>query len=337
MSTEGQLPTQSHEEGTSDPTRVNLNETLRSMQQSIEGLARQFHSVAIDVEEFKRGKRYHDMSAHNPYQFHEGGFQGRPQTKGGSRGGQGGRGYYRPHEEVPRHEAWCEFDLILFDDFGEDPNFGQATTKFDLLQTDQTVGNRKLLLCLLHVSPQPPLPLDTSLVACGGRYRRNRRHGAIAAYLALITSNIKYSSVGMANRSQYEGVLHSPSDARAITPWDEEASEGANEGADAGGRADDKWYGSCRNGVMVAESVEATNRGVDVPAGEEAPARERDVHGGIEARVVDVSTGVVDVSTKVEVAAPTVVVSTGVVDVSTEVEAAAPIVDVSTRVEVAAE
>lgn len=67
---------------------------------------------------------YHDMSAHNPYPFHEGGFQGRPQARGGRRGGQGVRGYYRPHEEVLRHEAWCEDNL--FDDFGEDPNIGQA-------------------------------------------------------------------------------------------------------------------------------------------------------------------------------------------------------------------
>ncbi|KAI5649444.1 hypothetical protein M9H77_35449 [Catharanthus roseus] len=35
--TDGHMPTQSHQEGTSDPTRMNLNETLRSMQQSIEG------------------------------------------------------------------------------------------------------------------------------------------------------------------------------------------------------------------------------------------------------------------------------------------------------------
>ncbi|KAI5663932.1 hypothetical protein M9H77_23255 [Catharanthus roseus] len=40
MSTEGRLPTQSHQEGTSDPTRMNLNETLRSMQESIKVLAR---------------------------------------------------------------------------------------------------------------------------------------------------------------------------------------------------------------------------------------------------------------------------------------------------------
>ncbi|KAI5677057.1 hypothetical protein M9H77_08007 [Catharanthus roseus] len=67
---------------------------------------------------------YHDMSAHSHYPFHEGGFQGRPQVRGGRKGGQGGRGYYRPHEEVPRHEAWHEDNL--FEDFGEDPNVGHA-------------------------------------------------------------------------------------------------------------------------------------------------------------------------------------------------------------------
>ncbi|KAI5676499.1 hypothetical protein M9H77_07449 [Catharanthus roseus] len=56
MSTEGQLPTQSHQEGTSNPARMNLNDTLRSMQQSIEGLARQFQSVARDMEELKRAR-----------------------------------------------------------------------------------------------------------------------------------------------------------------------------------------------------------------------------------------------------------------------------------------
>ncbi|KAI5667517.1 hypothetical protein M9H77_17370 [Catharanthus roseus] len=57
---------------------------------------------------------YHDMSAHNPYPFYEGGFQGRPQA----------RGYYRPYEEVPRYEAWRKDNL--FEDFGEDPNIDQA-------------------------------------------------------------------------------------------------------------------------------------------------------------------------------------------------------------------
>ncbi|KAI5676196.1 hypothetical protein M9H77_07146 [Catharanthus roseus] len=139
MSTEGQLSTQSHQEGTSDPTRINTNETLRSMQQSIKGLAIQFQSVARDMDEIileelihhhqrpydnMSTQGYHDMSVHNPYPFHEVGFQGRPQARGGRRGGQGGRGYYRPHEEVPRHEAWHHDNL--FDDFGEDPNIFQA-------------------------------------------------------------------------------------------------------------------------------------------------------------------------------------------------------------------
>ncbi|KAI5676662.1 hypothetical protein M9H77_07612 [Catharanthus roseus] len=97
-------------------------------------LARQYQSVARNMEELKRGKSsgtmkqrvgdnfggvnsshhqrpydnmstqgYHNMSVHNPYPFHE-----------------GGRGYYRPYEEVPRHEAWHEDNL--FEDFGEDPN-----------------------------------------------------------------------------------------------------------------------------------------------------------------------------------------------------------------------
>ncbi|KAI5672727.1 hypothetical protein M9H77_13091 [Catharanthus roseus] len=58
---------------------------------------------------------YHDMLAHNLYPFHEGGFQGRPQARGGRSGGQGERGYYRPHEEVPRHETFDDFreDLML--------------------------------------------------------------------------------------------------------------------------------------------------------------------------------------------------------------------------------
>ncbi|KAI5657560.1 hypothetical protein M9H77_26353 [Catharanthus roseus] len=40
MSTDGHLPTQSHQGGTSDHIRMYLNETLRSMQQSLEGLTR---------------------------------------------------------------------------------------------------------------------------------------------------------------------------------------------------------------------------------------------------------------------------------------------------------
>ncbi|KAI5649096.1 hypothetical protein M9H77_35101 [Catharanthus roseus] len=57
MSMDGHLPSPSHQEGTSDPTWMNLKETLRSIQQSIEGLARQFQGVARDVEELKKGKK----------------------------------------------------------------------------------------------------------------------------------------------------------------------------------------------------------------------------------------------------------------------------------------
>ncbi|KAI5668754.1 hypothetical protein M9H77_18607 [Catharanthus roseus] len=47
MSTEGHLPTQSHQEGIRDPLMMNLNETLRSMQQCIERLVR-------DIEDLKK-------------------------------------------------------------------------------------------------------------------------------------------------------------------------------------------------------------------------------------------------------------------------------------------
>ncbi|KAI5681643.1 hypothetical protein M9H77_02871 [Catharanthus roseus] len=99
---DGRLRTQSHEEGTSDPSRMNLNKTLRSMQQSIENLAR-------DVEDLKKGK-----SAH----------QRRPQVRGGRRGGLGGRGYYRPQEEYPRHEAWHDYNF--YEDYGDNSHVGQA-------------------------------------------------------------------------------------------------------------------------------------------------------------------------------------------------------------------
>ncbi|KAI5672156.1 hypothetical protein M9H77_12520 [Catharanthus roseus] len=95
MYTDVHLPTQSHQEGTSNPTRINFNETLRSMHQSIEGLARQFQS----------------------------GYQGRPQARGGRRGGLGGRGYHRRQEEFPRYKAWYEDNL--YEDYGDNPNVGQ--------------------------------------------------------------------------------------------------------------------------------------------------------------------------------------------------------------------
>ncbi|KAI5653331.1 hypothetical protein M9H77_30518 [Catharanthus roseus] len=76
------------------------------------------HSESISIQ------GYHDMSVHNPYPFCEVGYQGRPQARDGRRGEQGGRGYYRPHEETPRQEAWR--DDNLFEDFEENPNVGQA-------------------------------------------------------------------------------------------------------------------------------------------------------------------------------------------------------------------
>ncbi|KAI5677519.1 hypothetical protein M9H77_08469 [Catharanthus roseus] len=103
-------------DGTSEPSMRHVNETLWSLQQSIEGLARQYQSVATDVEELKKGKSsatmeqrvgdnlggfnsthhqrpfdnvsnygYHDMPIQNSHPFHEGGYQGRPQVRGGRR------------------------------------------------------------------------------------------------------------------------------------------------------------------------------------------------------------------------------------------------------------
>ncbi|KAI5672718.1 hypothetical protein M9H77_13082 [Catharanthus roseus] len=51
-----QLPTPLHREGNSNPTRMNVNETLRTIQQFIEGLARHFQGVVRDTKELKKGK-----------------------------------------------------------------------------------------------------------------------------------------------------------------------------------------------------------------------------------------------------------------------------------------
>ncbi|KAI5681994.1 hypothetical protein M9H77_03222 [Catharanthus roseus] len=105
VSTDGHLYAQSHQEGTSDPTRMNLNETLRSMQQSIEGLARQFQSFARDVEELKKGKSSATVE----------------QRRWKKRSPEG-RGYHRPQEKFPRYEAWHEDNL--YEDYGDNPNVG---------------------------------------------------------------------------------------------------------------------------------------------------------------------------------------------------------------------
>ncbi|KAI5676628.1 hypothetical protein M9H77_07578 [Catharanthus roseus] len=52
--------------------------------------------------------------------FHKGGYQGRPQVRSGRRGGLGGRGYHRPQEEFPRHEAWLGDNL--YEHYGDNPH-----------------------------------------------------------------------------------------------------------------------------------------------------------------------------------------------------------------------
>ncbi|KAI5681072.1 hypothetical protein M9H77_02299 [Catharanthus roseus] len=74
MSTDGHMSSQSYQEGTSEPSMRHVNKTLWSIQQSIEGLERQYRSVVGDVEELKKGN-----SIQNFHPFHEGGYQGRPQ------------------------------------------------------------------------------------------------------------------------------------------------------------------------------------------------------------------------------------------------------------------
>ncbi|KAI5668572.1 hypothetical protein M9H77_18425 [Catharanthus roseus] len=91
-----------------DPSRMNPNEILRSMQQSVEGLARQFQIVARNVEYNASTYGYHDI----------------PQHRGGRRGGLGGKGYRRPQEEYPRQEAW--HDDNSYEDDRDNPNVGQA-------------------------------------------------------------------------------------------------------------------------------------------------------------------------------------------------------------------
>ncbi|KAI5662336.1 hypothetical protein M9H77_21659 [Catharanthus roseus] len=83
------------------------------------GLARQYQSVARGVEELKKGKSSSTMEQR------VGDNIGRPQVRGGRRGGLGGRGHNRPQEEFPRHESW--HDDNLYEDYGDIPsNVGQA-------------------------------------------------------------------------------------------------------------------------------------------------------------------------------------------------------------------
>ncbi|KAI5683691.1 hypothetical protein M9H77_04919 [Catharanthus roseus] len=125
VSTDGHMPTESYKKGTSEPLMRHVNETLRSLQQLIEGLARvgenlggfnsPYHQRPFDNVS---NNGYHDMMVKNSNPFHEQGYQGRPQVRGGRRGGLGGRGYYRPQEEYPGHEAWQEDNLPKVEDKG---------------------------------------------------------------------------------------------------------------------------------------------------------------------------------------------------------------------------
>ncbi|KAI5672424.1 hypothetical protein M9H77_12788 [Catharanthus roseus] len=113
MSTDGHMPTNSYQEGTSEPSTRQITKTTQSLQQTVEGLARQYQSVARDIEELKKGKSsaimeqrvgdnlggfnlphhqrpfdnvctygYHDMPAQNSHPFQEVGYQGRAQHRG---------------------------------------------------------------------------------------------------------------------------------------------------------------------------------------------------------------------------------------------------------------
>ncbi|KAI5648852.1 hypothetical protein M9H77_34857 [Catharanthus roseus] len=54
----------------------------------------------------------------------DGGYQKRPQVRGGRRGVLGRRRYYRPQEEYPRREPW--YNDNFYEDYGDNPNVGQA-------------------------------------------------------------------------------------------------------------------------------------------------------------------------------------------------------------------
>ncbi|KAI5650393.1 hypothetical protein M9H77_36398 [Catharanthus roseus] len=113
MSTDGHFPTQSHQEGTSEPSIRNLNETLKSMQQSIEELPRQFYSIARHVEELKKGKNSATMEKRVGDNLCE-----------ERRGSLGGKGYHISQEEFPRDEAWC--DDNIYNDYGDNPSVCQG-------------------------------------------------------------------------------------------------------------------------------------------------------------------------------------------------------------------
>ncbi|KAI5652562.1 hypothetical protein M9H77_29749 [Catharanthus roseus] len=134
-----------------------------------EGLARKYQSVANDIEERKKGKSsatmeqkvgdnligcnsphhqipfdnvsnygYHDMMVQNSHPLHKGGYQERSQVRGGRREGLGGRGYHRPQEEYPRHEALN--DDNFYEDYGENPNAKELKSHKDQIEQEKFQG-----------------------------------------------------------------------------------------------------------------------------------------------------------------------------------------------------
>ncbi|KAI5653845.1 hypothetical protein M9H77_31032 [Catharanthus roseus] len=96
MSTDGHLPTQSYQEGTSEPSMRNLNETLRdveelkkdkssdTMEQRVGDNLGGFNSPHHQ-RPFNNVSTY-DMPVQNSHPFHEVGYQRRPQFRDGRRG-----------------------------------------------------------------------------------------------------------------------------------------------------------------------------------------------------------------------------------------------------------
>ncbi|KAI5676370.1 hypothetical protein M9H77_07320 [Catharanthus roseus] len=56
MSTDCHMSSYSHQEGTSEPSMRQVTKAMRSLQQTVERLSRQYLSVARDIEELKKGK-----------------------------------------------------------------------------------------------------------------------------------------------------------------------------------------------------------------------------------------------------------------------------------------
>ncbi|KAI5652599.1 hypothetical protein M9H77_29786 [Catharanthus roseus] len=104
MSTDGHLPIQSHQEGTIDPTMVNLNETLRDVEELKKGnsSATMEQRVGNNLGDFNSPHHqrpfdnvsnygFHDILVQNSHPFYRSEYQGRPQAKDGRKGEEKGR------------------------------------------------------------------------------------------------------------------------------------------------------------------------------------------------------------------------------------------------------